>query len=129
MSRILVADCLFFACETTGVPRDQVLGHGRTRDVVAARHLGMWLARRFTEASYQTIAHRYGRVDHTTVHSAIRTVKLRRDNSAKFAAQLAADEARFAEWASGIVESRALALTRSAFIQPPVSAQQPETAR
>jgi len=129
MSRILTADCLFFACETTGISRDQVLGPCRTREVVAARHLGMWLARRFTKASYQTIAQRFSRNDHTTVHSAIRTVKLRRDNSAKFAAQLAADEARFAEWAAGVVESRALALTRSAFIQPPVSAQQPETAR
>ena len=49
----------------------------RSRALVAARHVAMYLARRHTDRSYPEIGRRFGR-DHSSVISAVRGIEARR---------------------------------------------------
>jgi chromosomal replication initiator protein len=50
-----------------GVPCEEVVGPRRTRDLVVARQMAMYLARELTQMSHPQIAEALGGRDHTTV--------------------------------------------------------------
>ena len=59
----------------------EVTGDRRSRPVVEARHLAMYLARELTDASLPKIGERIGGRDHTTVlHAVEKMTKLMREN-------------------------------------------------
>ena len=50
-----------------GLPRDEIVGPRRTRELVVARQVAMYLAREMTSMSHPQIAASLGGRDHTTV--------------------------------------------------------------
>lgn len=64
------------AARVTGVRPEQIRGPSRRADIVAARHVAMWLARRLEpRASLPAIGHAFGGRHHTTVMDAIRKIE------------------------------------------------------
>lgn len=55
------------AAEFFGVDVDEIRGKSRTRDLVHARQVGMYVCRTETELSYPQIGREFGKRDHTTV--------------------------------------------------------------
>jgi chromosomal replication initiator protein len=55
----------------TGISTTEIIGDKRSRTVVEARHLAMYLARELTDASLPKIGERIGGRDHTTVMYAV----------------------------------------------------------
>jgi chromosomal replication initiator protein len=67
--------------ETTGVSITELTGDKRSRPVVEARHIAMYLARELTDASLPKIGERVGGRDHTTVlHAVDKITRLMREN-------------------------------------------------
>ncbi|WP_290891346.1 helix-turn-helix domain-containing protein [Hoeflea sp.] len=58
----------------TGLPLRALRGLSRARRFARPRQLGMWLAKRTTDASYPAIARHWNRSDHTTALHAVRQV-------------------------------------------------------
>jgi chromosomal replication initiation ATPase DnaA len=48
--------------------------HVRTKQLIIARHIAMWLCRNNTSASYPEIGRAFGNRDHTTVISAVQKI-------------------------------------------------------
>lgn len=68
-------------CNTTGVSHTEVVGDKRSRPIVHARHLAMYLARELTDVSLPQIGDRFGGRDHTTVlHAVDKVSKLMRED-------------------------------------------------
>ncbi len=66
--------------------REQLVGKGRQRDVVTARHIAMFLIRTLIEGShFTTIGLHFGNRDHSTVIHAVNTVGERYQNDPSFA--------------------------------------------
>lgn len=64
------------AARITGVTAEQIRGLSRRSDIVAARHIAMWLARRLApQASLAAIGRALGGRHHTTVMHGIRKVE------------------------------------------------------
>ena len=63
------------ACEYLGVSEDLVLGRGRKREIVQARHVGMYFSKQLTGHSLATIGRYFGGKDHSTVIHACRGVE------------------------------------------------------
>ncbi len=64
-------------CGRLGVNRDELLSPSRKGEVVEARQLAMYLARRLTDLSLPRIAREFKRRDHTTVMHALKRVESR----------------------------------------------------
>lgn len=80
-TRITIDLILSTVAEVTGVSVTEVTGDRRSRPVVEARHLAMYLARELTDASLPKIGERIGGRDHTTVlHAVEKMTKLMREN-------------------------------------------------
>jgi chromosomal replication initiator protein len=62
-------------CDFFNVPYDKLLEKTRTREVVQARQITMYLAKMFTKNSLKTIGEHFGGRDHTTVIHSFQTVK------------------------------------------------------
>ena len=62
-------------CEYLGVSEDLVLGRGRKREIVQARHVGMYFSKQLTGHSLATIGRYFGGKDHSTVIHACRGVE------------------------------------------------------
>lgn len=58
-----------------GVPEVDIRGKGRKRDIVAARHLAMYIAHKETKLSLVAIAKTFNRTDHTTVKHACEKIE------------------------------------------------------
>jgi hypothetical protein len=71
---VAFGEALKFAERVCKVPRERVVGRSRSPEVARARHLAIYLIRRFTDASTPEIARLFGR-DHTTVLNSIRVVE------------------------------------------------------
>jgi chromosomal replication initiation ATPase DnaA len=71
MTKIRVRDVVQATSIVMGVPRKQILGSHRHRNVVRARQISMIMARRLTDRSLLDVGHQMGR-DHSTVLHAIR---------------------------------------------------------
>lgn len=69
-----------------GVPPTLVLSRLRTRPVVSARQLAMWLIHKTRRQALIEIARRFGATQHTTVRHALRVVEDRRQRLPEFAA-------------------------------------------
>jgi len=65
-----IAEIVDACCAATGVSRDDLVGPGRHRRVVAVRGLVAHLAREMTTMSFPEIAIALGRSTHSTVHAA-----------------------------------------------------------
>jgi chromosomal replication initiator protein len=61
-ARILEATCKMF-----NIPLEALQGKSRTRDLVHARQISMYVCRELTELSYPRIGKEFGDRDHTTV--------------------------------------------------------------
>lgn len=70
-TRITIDLILSSVADFTGVSVTEITGDKRTRAVVDARHLAMYLARELTDASLPKIGERIGGRDHTTVIHAV----------------------------------------------------------
>ncbi|MHB9149030.1 MAG: chromosomal replication initiator protein DnaA [Thermoleophilia bacterium] len=70
-TRVTVELILGVVSSTLGVSIAEIKGDRRTRSVVQARHLAMYLARELTDASLPKIGDRLGGRDHTTVLHAV----------------------------------------------------------
>ncbi len=63
------------ACTYFGVAEDLVLGRERKREIVQARHVGMYFSKKMTGHSLATIGRYFGGKDHSTVLHACRCVE------------------------------------------------------
>ena len=63
-------------CRYFGVTMNEILSTRHNRKVVLPRHVGIYLARKFTRASYPVIG-KYFRRDHTSTISAVKQVNNR----------------------------------------------------
>lgn len=61
-------------CDYFKIPMDQLQSKTRKRDVVQARQLAMFFAKKYTKASLQNIGNKIGNRDHATVLHAVKTV-------------------------------------------------------
>ncbi len=61
-------------CDYFKIPIDQLQSKTRKRDVVQARQLAMFFAKKYTKASLQNIGNKIGNRDHATVLHACKTV-------------------------------------------------------
>lgn len=71
-----------------GLSAAALAGSGRSRQIVEARNLAMYLARRLMRSSFDTIGVAFGDRDHTTVMRGVRAVEARMTTDAAFAADV-----------------------------------------
>jgi hypothetical protein len=64
-TRVMLAVLSYFK-----VTRQELVGHGRTQDIVLARHVALYLERVVGDRPFTEIARIYGGRDHTTVMAA-----------------------------------------------------------
>ncbi len=69
--KITIDHIISVVCASTGISRAEVTGDKRSRAIVQARHLAMYLARELTDISLPQIGERFGGRDHTTVLHAV----------------------------------------------------------
>ena len=62
-------------CEYFHIPYDRLLAKTRKREVVQARQITMYLAKKFTKSSLKNIGEHFGGFDHTTVIHSCQTVE------------------------------------------------------
>lgn len=67
-----------------GISVDFIMGRRKTADIVLARQITAYLARKFCGFSYPEIARRLGGRDHTTALHACNTIELRRQHDLQF---------------------------------------------
>lgn len=67
---VRIGEIIAAVCATTGIEREDLVGHGRHRRSVIARGLATHLARELTTMSFPEIAQALGRSTHSTVHAA-----------------------------------------------------------
>ena len=65
--------------------QDQLTGKGRKQEVVAARHLAMFLVKRLIGSHFTTIGLHFGNRDHSSIIHAVRTVEKKCKNDPAFA--------------------------------------------
>jgi hypothetical protein len=76
------------AARRHGLPASALAGGGRSRGVVQARNLAMYLARHLTGSSFDSIGVAFGGRDHTTVMRGVRAVESQMNSDAAFAADV-----------------------------------------
>ncbi|XZF14016.1 chromosomal replication initiator protein DnaA [Chitinophagaceae bacterium MMS25-I14] len=62
-------------CDYFNIPYDRLLAKTRKREVVQARQITMYLAKKFTKSSLKNIGEHFGGFDHTTVIHSCQTVE------------------------------------------------------
>ncbi len=67
-----------------GIKQDLLNGRSRKREIVEARHIAMYLCRKFTGHSLKEIGRRFGKRDHTTVINAIKKVEDHAETNVQF---------------------------------------------
>ena len=69
-------------CTYYGITKQQVMSKSRTKNIVNARHIGMYLCRKHLDIPYKKIATVFGGCDHSTVMSACEKIeRLIKENS------------------------------------------------
>ena len=67
-------------CETYGVLHMEILSCRRPQEVIIPRHIGMWICKSLTTASYPEIGRKFNK-DHSTVISGVKNAaKLMRED-------------------------------------------------
>ncbi|MDR9364934.1 MAG: chromosomal replication initiator protein DnaA [Balneolaceae bacterium] len=72
-----------YVCEYFGIDTNKVREKTRKQEIVEARQIAMYLAKKFTKSSLKTIGLQFGGRDHSTVIHAISTIEERMSTSAK----------------------------------------------
>ncbi len=72
-----------YVCEYFGIDTNKVREKTRKQEIVEARQIAMYLAKKFTDSSLKTIGLHFGGRDHSTVIHAISTVEQRMQTSGK----------------------------------------------
>ncbi len=75
-------------CEFFNLPYDRLLAKTRKREVVQARQITMYLAKKFTKSSLKNIGEHFGGFDHTTVIHSCQTVENLMDTDTEYNEQL-----------------------------------------
>jgi chromosomal replication initiator protein len=75
-------------CEYFGLPVDMLRGRTRKREVVQARQISMYLAKKFTKQSLKSIGDSFGGRDHSTVIHSCQAVEDLMDTDRRFRGQL-----------------------------------------
>lgn len=75
-----IEDCIRYACKTYGFTRPELIGPQRHKSLVQARHVAMYLAKKYAAKSLPEIGRRLGDRDHTTVLHGVK--RITRDISA-----------------------------------------------
>jgi chromosomal replication initiator protein len=73
-TRITIDLILNSVAGTTGISIAEIKGDKRTRPIVQARHIAMYLARELTDTSLPKIGERFGGRDHTTVMHGVKSI-------------------------------------------------------
>ncbi len=84
-------------CDYFKIPIETMLSKTRKGEVVAARHISMFLSRKHTQSSLATIGNKCGNKDHATVLHACRSVQNSYDTDKQFKTNLEAIEKRITE--------------------------------
>lgn len=71
-------------CDYFSLPYDKLLIKTRKREVVQARQITMYLAKKFTKSSLKNIGEHFGGFDHTTVIHSCQTVENLMDTDAEY---------------------------------------------
>lgn len=71
-------------CEYFALPYDKLLVKTRKREVVQARQITMYLAKKFTKSSLKNIGEHFGGFDHTTVIHSCQTVENLMDTDTEY---------------------------------------------
>ncbi|HTN45223.1 MAG TPA: chromosomal replication initiator protein DnaA [Flavipsychrobacter sp.] len=71
-------------CEYFHIPYDRLLAKTRKREVVQARQITMYLAKKFTKSSLKNIGEHFGGFDHTTVIHSCQTVENLMDTDSEY---------------------------------------------
>ena len=69
---LTVPEVMCVAVDVLGISHDKLVGTSRRADVVAARHIAMYVARQLTDASYPQIGASFGRGHTTFIHACSR---------------------------------------------------------
>lgn len=72
---IWISEIQAAVCEKYRIPINEVMSHRRTAEVVRARHVAMYLARKLTTRSLPEIGRRFGGKDHTVIIHACRKIE------------------------------------------------------
>lgn len=75
-------------CEYFHIPYDRLLAKVRKREVVQARQITMFLAKKFTKSSLKHIGEHFGGFDHTTVIHSCQTVENLMDTDIEYKEQM-----------------------------------------
>jgi chromosomal replication initiator protein len=74
--RVITAERILDATSTMfGMPVDELLSSSRTRPLVNARQIAMYVCREVTDLSFPQIAKAFGKSDHTTVIHAVQKIE------------------------------------------------------
>ena len=71
-------------CDYFSLPYDKLLIKTRKREVVQARQITMYLAKKFTKSSLKNIGEHFGGFDHTTVIHSCQTVENLMDTDSEY---------------------------------------------
>jgi chromosomal replication initiator protein len=74
--------------EYFSMPYDRMLAKTRRREVVQARQITMYLAKKFTKSSLKNIGQHFGGFDHTTVIHSCQTVENLMDTDERYKQQV-----------------------------------------
>ena len=72
---VTVNDVIRDACGYFGLTENELTGPSRKNDIVAARHLSMYLAKSLTQAPLKMIGAAFGGRDHSTVIHACKRIE------------------------------------------------------
>lgn len=75
-------------CSFYNIPYDKLLAKTRKREIVQARQITMFLAKKFTKSSLKNIGEHFGGFDHTTVIHSCQTVENLMDTDLEYKEQL-----------------------------------------
>lgn len=71
-------------CEFFGVSVEDILSKTRKQEIVSARQISMYLAKKYTKQSYKSIGKAFNGKDHTTVMYSCKTVEDRMDTDEEY---------------------------------------------
>lgn len=78
---VLISQVVVAVCEYFGLTPEQLGRKGREGEVVRARQIGFFVARKMTERSFNEIGQQFGGFDHSTVFHGVRQIeRLMREN-------------------------------------------------
>lgn len=94
--KILIADIQAAVVREFGIPKAELLSDRQDREASRPRQAGMYLARRLTRHSFQTISLKFNRRDHTTACHAFANIQRLIGADPDLAAKVRAVEAQLA---------------------------------